>query len=172
MGEGGKVDCRRHVAPGSVAHFRDLHRGDWLPLAEQPNPLPAKPRRPVSIPAHSGRDVFAVAALPSDNGPVIDVAPGRFEEMVTALSLMSNVPTAAIERNMRDTHAESLLVIAKAIGLSWETTRSIMLLAAKRNRRSVTGVDQAMAAFQRLRQSTAQQILDFHHLPTRPARGH
>ena len=73
---------------------------------------------------------------------------------------------------MRDTHAESLLVIAKAIGLSWETTRSIMLLAAKRNRRSATGVDQAMAAFQRLRQSTAQQILDFHHLPTRPTRGH
>ena len=97
---------------------------------------------------------------------------GRFEEMVTALSLMSNVPTAAIERNMRDTHAESLLVIAKAIDLSWETTRSIMLLAAKRNRRSVTGVDQAMAAFQRLRQSTAQQILDFHHLPTRPTREH
>jgi predicted Zn-dependent protease with MMP-like domain len=36
----------------------------------------------VSIPATAGRDVFAVAALPSDNGPVIDVAPGQFEEMV------------------------------------------------------------------------------------------
>ena len=97
---------------------------------------------------------------------------GRFEEMVAALSVMSNVPTAAIERNMRDTHAESLLVLAKAIGLSWETTRSIMVLAAKRHRRSANGIDQAMPSFHRLRQTTAQQILDFHRLPTRPARGH
>ena len=97
---------------------------------------------------------------------------GRFEEMVAALSLMSNVPTALIEQNMRDTRAESLLVLAKAIGLSWETTRSIMMLAAKRYRRSATMVDQAMPAFYRLRQSTAQQILDFHSVPPRPARRH
>ena len=93
--------------------------------------------------------------------------------MVAALSLMSNVPTAVIEQHMRDTRAESLLVLAKAIGLSWETTRSIMMLAAKRYRRSANGVDQAMAAFHRLRQTTAQQILDFHRMPTaRAARRH
>jgi hypothetical protein len=97
---------------------------------------------------------------------------GRFEEMVAALSLMSNVPTAVIEQNMRDTQAESLLVFAKAIGLSWETTRSIMMLAAKRHRRSPVAVDQAMPAFHRLRQSTAQQILDFHRMPSRPAPRH
>ncbi|MGA8929117.1 MAG: DUF2336 domain-containing protein [Pseudolabrys sp.] len=97
---------------------------------------------------------------------------GRFEEMVAALSLMSNVPTAVIEQNMRDTQAESLLVFAKAIGLSWETTRSIMVLAAKRHRRSPAAVDQAMPAFHRLRQSTAQQILDFHRMPSRPAPRH
>ena len=94
---------------------------------------------------------------------------GRFEE-VAALSLMSNMPTAAIEQNMRDTHAESLLVLARAIGLSWETTRSIMLMAAKRYRHSLSSVDQAFPAFHRLRQSTAQQILDFHRTPSRAAR--
>ena len=98
---------------------------------------------------------------------------GRFEEMVAGLSLMSSIPTAVIEQNMRDTRAESLMVVAKAIGLSWETTRSIMMLAAKRYRRSANGVDQAMAAFHRLRQSTAQQILDFHRMPpARAARRH
>jgi uncharacterized protein (DUF2336 family) len=97
---------------------------------------------------------------------------GRFEEMVAALSLISNVPTAVIEQNMRDTRAESLLVLAKAMDLSWETTRSIMMLAAKRYRRSATGVDQAMSSYHRLRQSTAQQILDFHRLPARPIRKH
>jgi uncharacterized protein (DUF2336 family) len=95
---------------------------------------------------------------------------GRFEELVTALSVLSDVPTAAIERNMRDTHAQSLLVLAKAVGLSWETTRSIMVLAAKRYRRSTSGIDQVMPAFNRLKQATAQQILDFHRLPNRAAR--
>jgi hypothetical protein len=95
---------------------------------------------------------------------------GRFEEMVAALSIMSNVPTAVIEQNMRDAQAEALLVFAKAIGLSWETTRSIMMLAARRYRRSTTSVDQAMPAFHRLRQSTAQQILDFHRMSGRSAR--
>jgi len=97
---------------------------------------------------------------------------GRFEETVAALSVMSNVPTVVIEENMRDTRAEALLVLARANGLSWETTRSIMMLAAKRHRRSTTGIDQTMPAFFRLRQSTAQQILDFHRMPSRPARRH
>jgi len=95
---------------------------------------------------------------------------GRFEELVAALSLLSGVPTAAVERNMRDAHAQSLLVVAKAIGLSWETTRSIMVLAAKRYRRSTSGIDQLMPSFNRLKRATAQQILDFHHLPNRGAR--
>jgi uncharacterized protein (DUF2336 family) len=95
---------------------------------------------------------------------------GRFEETVAALSLMSNLPTAAIEQDMRDTNSQSLIVLARAIGLSWETTRSIMTLAAKRYRHSLNSVDGAMPAFHRLRQSTAQQILDFHRMPSRAAR--
>ena len=47
------------------------------------------------------------------------------------------------------------------------TTRSIMMLAAKRHRRSTVGVDQAMPAFHRLRQST-----DFHGMSNRSARSH
>jgi len=92
--------------------------------------------------------------------------------MVAALSLMSNVPTSVIEGNLRDTNAQLLLVLAKAIGLPWDTTRNIMALAARRYRRSATSIDQAMPSFNRLRQSTAQQILDFHRMPTRPTRGH
>ncbi|HZP70455.1 MAG TPA: DUF2336 domain-containing protein [Pseudolabrys sp.] len=94
----------------------------------------------------------------------------RFEEIVASLSVMSNVPTAIIERNMRETSTQSLLVLARAVGLPWDTTRSIMTLAAKRYRRSMADIDQAMSAFNRLRQSTAQQILDFHRMPTRSAR--
>ena len=94
----------------------------------------------------------------------------RFEEIIAALSVMSGVPTAVIERNMRETNTQSLLVMAKAVGLSWDTTRSIMALAATRYRRSMAGIDQSMSSFNRLRQSTAQQILDFHRMPAQPKR--
>ena len=70
------------------------------------------------------------------------------------------------------THMPRPCSSAKAIGLSCETTRSIMILAAKRHRHSTASVHQAMPAFHRLRQSTGQQILDFHRMSSRAARPH
>ena len=94
----------------------------------------------------------------------------RFEEIVAALSVMANMPADIVERMVNSSNAESLLVLAKAIDLPWETTKSVMALAAKRYRRSVTDIEKAMAAFQRLRPPTAQQILDFHRARKRPLR--
>jgi Uncharacterised protein conserved in bacteria (DUF2336) len=76
---------------------------------------------------------------------------GRFEETVAALSLMSNLPTAAIEQDMRDASSQSLLELARAIGLSWETTRSIMTLAAKRYRHSRQAVSRSDATYRSFR---------------------
>ncbi len=60
-------------------------------------------------------------------------------------------------------------VLAKAAELPWKTTRNIIALAAKRYRCSMTDVDKPMAPFQRLRPTTAQQILDFHRTRKRPS---
>ncbi len=92
---------------------------------------------------------------------------GRFEEVVAALSLMANMPPDLVERTVHDTQAESLLVLAKAVGLPWETTKNILTLAAKRYRRSTAEVDKCMAAFERLKEPIARQILEFHR--KRPA---
>ena len=89
-------------------------------------------------------------------------AAGRFEEIVAALALMADTPADVVERLVTDGNAETILVLAKASDLPWETARSLITLAAKRYRRSPGDVDRAMAAFQRLRPATAQQILDFH----------
>jgi len=94
---------------------------------------------------------------------------GRFEEIVAALALMANIPAEVVERTVNDTNAESVLVLAKAVELPWETTRNIIALAARRYRRSMADVEKAMASFQRLRPSTAQQILDFHRTRKRPS---
>jgi uncharacterized protein (DUF2336 family) len=86
---------------------------------------------------------------------------GRFEEIIAALALMANMTAEAVERSVNDTRAESLIVLARAIGLAWETTRSIIALAGRRYRRSPADIGKCIAAFQRLNPTTAQRILEF-----------
>ena len=54
---------------------------------------------------------------------------GRIEEVVAALSLMANMPIEFIEGTIDDRQIEEALILAKSIGLSWQTTRCIIRLA-------------------------------------------
>ena len=87
---------------------------------------------------------------------------GRFEEIVAALALMAEIPANVVERLVAQGNTETMLVLAKAADLPWETAKNVIALAAKRYRRPEGDIGRAMSAFQRLRPSTAQQILDFH----------
>jgi uncharacterized protein (DUF2336 family) len=86
----------------------------------------------------------------------------RFEEILAALAVMAKMPPDLVERMVHDTHAESLLVLAKAVCVPWETTKAILTLAAQRYRRSAAGIDKCMASFERLKEPIARQILEFH----------
>ncbi|MGE5535377.1 MAG: DUF2336 domain-containing protein, partial [Acidobacteriota bacterium] len=87
---------------------------------------------------------------------------GRFDEIVAGLALMTKMPPELVEQTVRDAQVEPLLVMAKAVGLSWDTTKSIITLSAQRFQRSPADVDRCMAAFERLKEPIAQQILNFH----------
>lgn len=91
-------------------------------------------------------------------------AAGRFEEIVATLALMAGLPAEVVERSVNDTRAESVLVLARAIGLSWETTRSILIMAGRRYRRSTADIGRCIASFQRLNPATARQILEFQRI--------
>ena len=54
----------------------------------------------------------------------------QFDEVVIALSLMADLSVGHIERAFVHQQADHLLVIAKAIGLSWETTKAILVMRA------------------------------------------
>lgn len=62
---------------------------------------------------------------------------------------------------MNDTRAESMIVVASAIGLSWETPRGIIGLPGQRYRRSPADIGNCIAVFQRLHPTTARRILEF-----------
>jgi uncharacterized protein (DUF2336 family) len=97
---------------------------------------------------------------------------GRFEEVVAALAVLADTQPELVERMVNDRNAETLLVLAKAVDLSWDTTKTILALAAKRQRRSAGDLHKAMAAFYRLRPAIAQQIVDFHRTQGRHRPAH
>jgi uncharacterized protein (DUF2336 family) len=87
---------------------------------------------------------------------------GAYNELTAALALMCNLPLQFIERAMTRDRSETLVVLAKAIGLSWSTVNEILLLRSKRGFLAQGEIVQRLARFDRLQSSTAQEIMRLH----------
>jgi uncharacterized protein (DUF2336 family) len=90
------------------------------------------------------------------------VREGNFDRIVVALSLMCNVPAGLIERALVESEPEQLLVLAKAIDLSWETVKAILALPAGRGGPAKDRLDRCFASFFRLQPKTARAALQFY----------
>lgn len=89
---------------------------------------------------------------------------GRFDEVTIALSVMADVPIGVVERAIASKRTEQILVLAKAIGIAWETTKGILLLQAGAHGSSTEELDQCCTTFMRLRPETAKKALQFYRL--------
>jgi uncharacterized protein (DUF2336 family) len=89
---------------------------------------------------------------------------GRFEEIVTALAFMCELPLGFVERAMKQERAEMILIIAKAVALSWSTVKAI--LCARAGGRPAFGgeIAQCLASYERLKITNAQEIVRFHRM--------
>lgn len=85
----------------------------------------------------------------------------RLETLVAALALMSRAPADIVAKMVYDPHNETVFVLTKAIGLSWETTWNIITSCRPDLGFSAREVEKFSDAFQRMKQSTARRILDF-----------
>jgi uncharacterized protein (DUF2336 family) len=94
---------------------------------------------------------------------------GRFEAAIATLARLSGMSTDFIESKLKDDNVEIILILAKATGLSWATTKAILALSASDNQRSPDDIKEHETAFARLHQPVAQKILDFHRQRERPA---
>jgi uncharacterized protein (DUF2336 family) len=92
---------------------------------------------------------------------------GRFEEIATALAVKCELPLELVERAMKEEHAEMVLIIAKALALSWPTVKAI--LCARPGTGAISGreIAQCAASYERLKITTAQEIVRFHRLRDR-----
>jgi uncharacterized protein (DUF2336 family) len=97
---------------------------------------------------------------------------GGFVETCAALAAMGDLPLAFVEQAMASDRAENILIIARAIGLSWPTVKQILSLRADKRFMPQRDIARALASYEQLRSQTAQEIVRFYRLRMRgqPAR--
>ncbi len=94
---------------------------------------------------------------------------GKFDETTVAISILSNLPIGACERAMVQDRPELMLMVARAIGLSWETTKAVMRLRAGRAGIASAVLEQCLSSFSKINPDTARKALHFLRLRERAA---
>jgi uncharacterized protein (DUF2336 family) len=92
---------------------------------------------------------------------------GKFDEVTIGLSLMCDFPVDHIERAIIHNQADHLLVLAKAIGLSWDATKAILLMRSPRRNTIGVDIDRQSASFTKLQAKTAIAAMQFYRLRAR-----
>jgi uncharacterized protein (DUF2336 family) len=86
----------------------------------------------------------------------------KYEEAVAALSAMTGVKIATLDRLIAGDRYDPILIAGKTIGLEWATVRALILLRSGPNRApSPADLETARVNFARLMPSTAQRVVDF-----------
>jgi uncharacterized protein (DUF2336 family) len=90
---------------------------------------------------------------------------GKFDETNAAIAALANVPVTVAENMMIETRAEGVMILAKVAGLSWSTVKAIINLRDDlASGGEPTDLAACKATYERLRPSTAQQVLRFHRM--------
>lgn len=82
-----------------------------------------------------------------------------FDKVTIAMSLMCDLPLQLVERAFVQNKPEQILILAKAIELSWVTTVRLLLLQAGVSGGARPQLDLCLASFSRLQPRTAQATL-------------
>jgi uncharacterized protein (DUF2336 family) len=86
----------------------------------------------------------------------------RYEESVAALSAMSGVKIATLDRLISGERNDPILIVGKTIGLEWVTARALLLLRLGPHRvPAPTDIEVARVNFARLMPSTAERVVQF-----------
>jgi uncharacterized protein (DUF2336 family) len=91
---------------------------------------------------------------------------GKFDETIIALSLMCDLSIGLVERAMVEDRSEQMLVLAKGIGLTWDTTSALLQMQAGKGSTTYE-VEQCLAKFNKLQPETAKKAIQFYRLRER-----
>jgi uncharacterized protein (DUF2336 family) len=100
-----------------------------------------------------------------DEGQVASFAEaGKFDETNAAIAALASVPVSVAENMMIETRAEGVMILAKVSGFSWSTVTAIIHMRDDLSGMQPTDLEACKATYERLRPSTAQQVLRFHRM--------
>jgi uncharacterized protein (DUF2336 family) len=89
---------------------------------------------------------------------------GKFDEANASIAALANLPVAIAENMMLESRAEGVMILAKVAGLSWPTVRTIIKMRDKLSGAEPSDLTACQDTYERLRPSTAQQVLRFHRM--------
>ena len=89
---------------------------------------------------------------------------GKFDEANASVAALANVPVAIAENMMIETRAEGVMILAKVGGLSWSTVKAVINMRDELSGSEPTNLQACKDTYERLRPSTAQQVLRFHRM--------
>jgi uncharacterized protein (DUF2336 family) len=89
---------------------------------------------------------------------------GKFDEANAALAALANVSVSIAENMMVETRAEGVMILAKVSGMSWPTVKAIVNMRDSLSGTEPTDLATCKITYERLRPSTAQQVLRFHRM--------
>jgi hypothetical protein len=86
----------------------------------------------------------------------------RVDEVTIGLSLLTSLPTDVIERALMDQKRDLLLILTKALNLSWRTTMALLFLGAKDHRITIADLRDLEGEFGALNVETSRSVLEFY----------
>jgi uncharacterized protein (DUF2336 family) len=88
----------------------------------------------------------------------------KFDEANAAIAALANVPLSTAENMMVEARAEGVMILAKVAGMSWTTVKAIINMRDQLSGSGPTDLHSSKDTYERLRPSTAQQVLRFHRM--------
>jgi hypothetical protein len=94
---------------------------------------------------------------------------GQFDEASISLSLICDLSVGLVEQAFVADKCDQILVIAKAIGLSWETTEAVVKLNLESRNRPLSDLKEIRTSYLKLQEGAARKALAFYRLRERTA---
>jgi uncharacterized protein (DUF2336 family) len=88
----------------------------------------------------------------------------KFDEANAAIAALANVPVSIAENMMVESRVEGVMILAKVSGMSWSTVKAIINMRDDLSGMESSDLGASQATYERLRPSTAQQVLRFHRM--------
>ena len=167
------------VAKASETVRRRLEAANPQQAREVPTAVREATRRARSTPAAVTPDTAISHALVKslyEDGRLDEfqvasfAAAGKFDETNASIAALANVSISVAENMMIETRAEGVMILAKVGGLSWSTVKAVVNMRDELSGGEPTNLQACKDTYERLRPSTAQQVLRFHRMrQTAPA---